>query len=401
MARTIAVFGGSFNPIHNGHLQAAYQVLLHCNADTVLFVPAGIPPHKELAPGSPTAEDRLAMLHLAIADEPRFEVSDIEIVRECACYTYETMLQLQTMYPDCQLIFVMGSDMFFTLEQWYRFRDLVALWPIVVIARRPADYPAMTAEVKRLSKCYGANVIIPEATCVDVSSTAVRRLLAMGDTAGSSLSPAVQSYIRRKGLYRASSRRPDPQSEVERIIRELEERLPEKRFVHSLGVSEEAVRLAPRFGADEHKARIAGLLHDITKPLSSEEQLKLCQKFGIILTPVEQHEPKLLHAITGSRIAKIDFGIEDEEILLAIRYHTTARAEMTALETVLYLADFTEPNRDFPGVDLVRAAVERGNREGLLFALDFTIREIMSQGSPLHPDTIAARNALLLEEEAH
>jgi nicotinate-nucleotide adenylyltransferase len=126
-------------------------------------------------------------------------------------------------------------------------------------------------------------------------------------------------------------------------------RLPYKRFLHSLGVVKEARRLAVLWGADEEKAAVAALLHDITKPLSEAEQLQICRDAGIVLNTVERCEPKVLHAITGAVEAKKSYGIRDAEILSAIRYHTTGKAGMTLLDRVIYLADLSRRDAPSPG----------------------------------------------------
>ncbi len=181
------------------------------------------------------------------------------------------------------------------------------------------------------------------------------------------------------------------------MMQEVAKRMDETRYIHSLGVADEAVRLAERLGADTDKARIAGLLHDITKTLKAEEHLQLCEKFGIIYNYVENSEKKLLHALTGAALAKADFGIEDEEILDAIRCHTTAKPSMSKIALALYLADYTEPNRNYEGVDELRKAVDEDIYKGLLLGLDFAINSVMQKGALLHPDTVEARNWYILE----
>jgi len=188
--------------------------------------------------------------------------------------------------------------------------------------------------------------------------------------------------------------------DIDALRRELEKRVPQKRLAHSIGVMDTAVKLAARWGANVEKARAAGLLHDVTKALTYDEQLKLCDRFGIMIDAVERREPKLLHAVTGAYVVRREFKIDDDDIFDAIRYHTTARADMSMLEIAVYLADFIEPGRDFEGVDDVRRAVERGPYEGLLYALDFSIYEVVGKKSMLHPDTIEARNFILKEDLA-
>ena len=182
----------------------------------------------------------------------------------------------------------------------------------------------------------------------------------------------------------------------EKLKESVRLRLPEKRYIHSIGVASEVEFLSKRLEFDLEKALIAALLHDITKPWTKDEQLNYCKKNGIILGKTEAFEPKLMHAVTSAHVAECEFGVSDSGILSAIRYHTTAKADMTNLELAVFLADFIEPNRDYIGVEMLRGKISRNIDEGLLAALDFSIKEVMAKGGVLHPDTVAARNCILM-----
>ncbi len=141
------------------------------------------------------------------------------------------------------------------------------------------------------------------------------------------------------------------------------------------------------------KARRAALLHDCTKKLNLSEQLALAERFQIPLDEMERREIKLLHAKTGAGIAEAVFGT-DEEITGAIRWHTTGRGDMTLLEKVIYLADYIEPNRDFPGVTDLRRKCYEDLDAALLLGLEMTVREMEARKAPIHPKTLEARDAL-------
>lgn len=176
----------------------------------------------------------------------------------------------------------------------------------------------------------------------------------------------------------------------------LKENLTPKRYNHSLEVAKEARRLALKYGCDEEKAYFAGLLHDITKNLSDEKQLQIIRDFDIILTDVELNAKKLWHAITGTAYVKNVLKIEDEEILNAIRYHTTAKADMSLLETVLYLADFTSADRDYDDVDVMRCLVDKSMFKALKYALSYTVKDLALRELAIHPDTLEAYNQILI-----
>ena len=175
----------------------------------------------------------------------------------------------------------------------------------------------------------------------------------------------------------------------------IRKRLSDYRFYHSVCVSESARELARRYGANEEQAVIAGLLHDATKETDLKDQLELIKRAGIEISDFELKQPKLYHQMSGMAFAKLELGIEDEEILFAIRYHTTGRADMSLLEEIVYLADFISADRDYKDIDEIRRRTELGKEQGLLYATSYTINSIVSKGRPLHPDTVGAYNSFL------
>lgn len=184
------------------------------------------------------------------------------------------------------------------------------------------------------------------------------------------------------------------------IVEIIKNRLTTKRFNHSLAVAEEAKRLARKYGEDENRLFTAGLLHDAMKDSSPEEQLKLLDEDGIMLSDIEKSAKKLWHAISGEVFARRVVGIEDKEILSAIRYHTTAKAGMTKFEKLLYVADFTSADRDYDGVDAVRSAADRDLDEAMEEGLGFTVSDLAGQRRPIHPDTVEAYNEIVLKRKS-
>lgn len=175
--------------------------------------------------------------------------------------------------------------------------------------------------------------------------------------------------------------------------------LSEKRYHHSVNVAQEAVRLAKMYGADPVKAETAGILHDIMKDTPPEEQLKIMMRFDIILTDVERSAQKLWHAICGAAFMDHELHIADREILDAVRYHTTGRANMTQLEKVIFIADFISADRDYDGVERMRKAAEVSLEQAMLEGVVFTIQDLSKRYKPVHPDTIAAYNWVVLDCE--
>ena len=179
-------------------------------------------------------------------------------------------------------------------------------------------------------------------------------------------------------------------------IKTIKENLTEARYEHSILVAAKARELAGKFGADETKAEIAGLLHDVCKDLNHEKLLQTMGDFGIILDSTEKRESKLWHAIAGAAFAKNVLKVTDTDILNAIRYHTTARANMSVLEKVLYLADFISDDRKYDGVDEMRSAVEISMEFAMIYSLKFTIKDLCDRERAVHPDTVNAYNEVIL-----
>lgn len=178
----------------------------------------------------------------------------------------------------------------------------------------------------------------------------------------------------------------------------LKERLNEKRYFHSLCVADEAKRLAILYGADAEKAFFAGLLHDITKNATENEQLQMFEEFGIIADSITKKSHKLWHAVTGAAYIKNILGITDEEVLSAVRYHTTAKRGMSLLEKILYLADFTSADRDYEDVDVMRKKVDVSLDDAMRYALCYTIKELADKQVAIHPDTFEAYNEIMEEK---
>lgn len=167
------------------------------------------------------------------------------------------------------------------------------------------------------------------------------------------------------------------------------------RYLHSLGVSETASRLAVKYGADPDKASLAGLVHDCAKSLSGGQLLKEAFDANIEVDYVDRAQPGLLHGPVGAVIARREFAIDDDEILDSIRYHTTGREDMTLLDKIIYIADYIEPGRNFPGVEELRTESAKDLDRGIMMAMDGTIEFVLERKMMLDLKTVRARNFML------
>lgn len=177
----------------------------------------------------------------------------------------------------------------------------------------------------------------------------------------------------------------------------LMHRLNQKRYYHSLCVADEAKRLALKYGSDPERAYLAGLLHDITKNSNKEEHFEIFNNYNISLSDIELKAEKLWHAISGAAYVKNKLKISDEEIVDAIRYHTTAKSGMTLLQIILYLADFTSADRDYEDVEVIRKLTDKSLESGLKYALSYSIKDLIDQSKAVHPDTVDAYNEVVMK----
>ena len=383
----IGIYGGSFNPPHIGHIQAAREAVEALGLSKLLVIPAAVAPHKQMPANSPTARQRLDMLRLTLADCPEIEVSDLELKREGPSYTYETIRQLRERYPEADLILFMGTDMFLSIETWKNAEIILENATLGVFYRgEKGETQAIEAKKAELLQ-RGTRVEVVQNVAIPISSTQMRRLLAFR-CAGAFLPEGVLDYIREHRLYdtRADWKKL-PMDKLEQVVISL---LKPNRVAHVLGCRDTAVELAKRWGADETDAARAGILHDITKAIDGPLQLTLCEAYGKILSDFSRRYPKTLHALTGSLVAQRIFG-ENEAVVSAIEHHTTGKADMSLLEKIIYVADYMEPNRNFPGVERLRELAFYDIDAALKLGLEMTLEHLNRQGAEVSP---ASRDAL-------
>lgn len=390
----LGIFGGTFNPPHMGHVTMARAAVEQLGLDKLLVIPAGIPPHKKLPVGSADTRQRWEMAQLmAGAVGKCAEADDIELNREGKSFTSDTLLSLREAYADGEMWLLMGSDMFLSLHTWHAPDIICREANIAAFSRNEENERAAFEKQKAfLEQTFGARVaILDNPNLIEVSSTELRDGLPKGE--GEKLLPtAVWGYVQREHLYGTDT---DLKHLAVDALRPIAlSYLKPKRVAHVLGTERTAAELARQYGVDERSARIAALLHDCTKKLEIEEQLKLCEQYGIDMDEMERTTLKLQHSRTGAEIARHVFGVSDA-VYDAIRYHTTGRPDMTLLEKIIYIADYMEPNRKFDGVEEIRAATARSLDEGILLGLTMTIEEMKGYGTPIHHLTMDAREYLI------
>ena len=356
----IGILGGTFNPIHNGHIEIAKRAKSQYGLDRVIFLTSGNPPHKRDRQIL-DAKIRHIMVKRAIAGIDGFSACDWEVNRAEYSYTQDALLHFKEIYPESELYFIIGGDSLRDFDKWHNPQEILKLCTLLAYERTggSTDFDM-------------AKPILGEK--IDISSSEIRAKIESGTDASEFLPEIVRDFIKRNNIYKNV---PDFEAKLKTMLK------PD-RFEHSLGVRDTAVHLAKIFGADEKKAEIAGLLHDNAKNM--DNLYERCRDLEVELDEFEQKTPTLVHAKLGAETAKCEFGISDAEIISAIRWHTVGKPDMTLLEKIIFVADLTEPNRKFPDLAEIRKISEKNIDEALFMCVEATIKVNKMRGFPIHPN---------------
>lgn len=389
----VGLLGGSFNPVHYGHLHLARAALDSGYVDRVLFLPSGNPPHKH--DGLADKQCRYEMVELALTDETGMEVSREEIDRPGVIYTVDTLHRLHAQMPQSELIYLIGADTLRLLDTWRRIDEVIRVCGFLVMLR-PGEDDAEADRYAQVWRSRGARIDFLDAGKMEISSTQIRAAAASGEPLTDEVPLLVEGYIRSHGLY-GSDQGDGHSMKRDKMLYKLRKTLDAQRFEHTLGVEETARKMALMFGVSEEKASLAGLLHDCAKCMTLSQMVKAARHLP--LDPVMKESKALMHSVAGMCIAQTVYGVTDPEVLGAIRWHTTGRAGMTRLEKIIYLADMIEPHRKpYPGLEELREACLTDLDEALLMALRMSLDHVRQQGKTLHPDTMAALAYYELEQ---
>lgn len=398
----LGIFGGTFDPLHLGHLRIAEEVREALGLAGVLFVPAGVPVFKKGQPVT-SADKRLAAALRAVADNPHFAVCPWEVRREGDTYTVDTLRALRKHYPDnVELYFIVGSDAAELLGQWKGADELAQLAHFAVAVGRPGslDEEGLCCRLRQVAPFKLHFVPVSQ---LEISSSGIRQLQDRGKSVRY-LVPASQWESVTAPPWKTAGG-PKGEDAQERVLskdflearrRELRDRVGPKRFEHSLNVAKTAQMLAKTYGVDPKKARLAGLLHDWDKGMDDDQARKRVRELGMeeALDPwVVQEMPQVLHGRTAAWALARDFPEIPADVLQAIDRHTVAHCAMEPLDMVVYIADAIEPGRQFGSVDQLRDAVGKVDLEELFFrTYEYWTYLLLECRRPLHPDTISIWN---------
>jgi len=344
----IGIMGGTFDPIHYGHLMLAEQIRTSFHLDKVYFIPVGKAPHKSTTDAVDKYK-RFEMTKLATESNPYFFVSDLEINKEEVTYTIDTIKAIKsTLSPNDTLFFITGADALLLLESWKEFYDLIHLVTFVGATRPGVDNESLALKIQSLQVKYQAKIELCFIPALAISSTEIRQRVNQEKSIKYLLPESVEAYIHKHFLYKEHHPR------FYEMLAYLKNSLSNKRFNHSLETAHISRKLAIHYSQDPINAEMAGLCHDLAKEYKNSKMISLIDAYSIYKDPCVITTPNLAHGEVAAGIMKHDLGFSDEELLDAIRWHTYGHKDMSMLSKIVYIADIIENSRNFDGVELLR-----------------------------------------------
>lgn len=372
--RKIGLFGGTFDPVHNAHIEIAKAAKKQLGLDFVIMLTGGNPPHKRQRTIL-DAKIRHIMLKKAVSGYDCLIPCDWEVKRKAFSYTADTLEYFKHIYPHDKLYFIMGGDSLDYFDEWYMPEKIVQLCTLAVYGRGSKH------SFEYIENKFGIQIAHIDGEYMNVSSTQMRENAAL---IKNNTPSAVADFIEKYGLYK------EKKSDME-ILTLL---LSESRLKHSIGVSDMAAALAEHYGEDAELLRRAGLLHDAAKCIQYEAALGMCDELEAELDPLERTIPGLVHPKLGAELVKCLFGINEGVITSAIRCHTVGKRNMSTADKIIFVADMCEENRSFAGVDDIRKAAFENINKAVVMCIDATVRFNSSKGGVIHPMAYAVRDEL-------
>ena len=366
----IAIFGGTFNPVHIEHVNMVERLIEELGLDKIIVVPTNIPPHKSTDLLS--NEDRLNMLNLCFGNNKKVEVSDFEINNGGKSYSYITVEHFSKIYPNDTLYFLVGGDMLKDFKTWKNPQRILDKATLVVFARDDFEVD-FKAEEDYFRNNFKSGFIRLNYNGKDVSSTRIRIYSALGLPIDSMVEKSVEKYIIENKLFSGKK-------EFEFV----KNTLPKKRLVHTAEVAVCALKKVRELGLDKDKVILACILHDCAKYVDYKSVDGFKLEVGV-------PEP-VIHSFLGAYIAKKVLNVCDEEVLDAISYHTSGKANMSTLAKLLFVADMIEPSRDYEGVDYLRKLYEEEFEKCFIECLKEEMEHLKNKTKDIYFETINAYN---------
>ena len=400
----LLLYGGTFDPPHNGHLNNLRAAAARVRPDRVVVMPAGLSPFKQstAAPGSARVE--MCACFRALEAEgavPALCVSGWEVEQAALGrrnYTVLTLEMLARTYPEAELYMAMGSDMLLSFDSWHRWQEILRLARLVVTSRNVGDAPELHAKAKQMDPT-GARILFAQVEALPMASSNLRARLAAGKHVKMNCPPSCAGSSGGRGFTGQTEGKAETMNlkQAKELVRG---RLSDKRYEHTLNVRKMAVKLAKRYGVDEDKAALAALLHDSAKEISKDEMRAIMRAHPELAEGGEERPTPVWHGICAAILARTEWGVEDEAVLSAIACHTAGKPGMSRLDKIVYLADMSSKERDWPGVNKLRKLELKDLDLAMLAALRQTNDFVLSQGKPLDPMSKAAYDEIKAEVDA-
>lgn len=346
----VGILGGTFDPIHNAHIEIAKEALKQFDLDKVVIMPTPNPPHKDKSRITSNFH-RINMIKLALNGVENIEFSDFELYKCDVTYTADTLYMLNELHPENQYYFIVGSDSIASFMSWYR-PDVILKYATLIAVKRDDESSAkMEQKISEIENKFSVKIGTINMKSLDISSSFIRTH--SYDEIKKVVPLEVANYIRDNNLYIDENK--NVAWSISKILEDLQKVLKSSRFEHTLGAADTAKEMAEIFHVNPNKAYLAGILHDCAKHFSDDELLNICVENNIDVSKYEKKAPYLLHGKVGAFLARTKYGITDSEVISAIIWHTTGRENMTDLEKIVFSADYIEPGRNKqPNLDYLR-----------------------------------------------
>lgn len=369
----VAIFGGSFNPVHNEHINIVKAAIDSLSLDKVIIMPSNITPFK-CGRMFASAADRFNMCRLAFDGIPQAVVSDFEIAQSGVSYSYLTCRRFKEEYPNAERFFIIGGDMLENFGEWKYPDEILKCVTLAVCARE--DEGRLKSAQNDFVVRFGSEVKVFDYIGGNISSTRIRVYAALGESLKGLVKADVEKYIADNALYRIEG------------AEEVKKSLSDYRWKHTVGVAVMAAANCTRYNVSEKDAITAALFHDCGKELPKDSDLITdCEMPNGVPSPV-------VHQFTSAYLAEHIYGVKDENILNAVKYHCSGRENMTSLEKLIYLSDMLEEGRDYDGVTELRDIFEQDKDEALYCALKRQLNHLRSSGLPVYDLTQKAYDYL-------
>lgn len=376
MKDRIVFFGGTFDPPHKEHINIAKSASKYYSPDRFIVMPTAIPPHKDVF-FSASANDRLNMCKIAFSEIEKLEVSDMEVKGGGKSYSYITIRKLKEKYPEADIIFLMGSDMLRTFSEWKNPDDILKNCRLSLCEREGDESAEKT--VSDFKEKYGMTVDVINYVGKNLSSTEYKISRMLGIKSDFVIKE-VEDYIDLSGLYLPNE-----------YFKFVKDNLTEKRLIHTKGVILSAIKISKKLGVDLYKTITSAVLHDSAKYLDYRNYKDFVLPNGV--------PDSVIHQFLGAYVAEKILGVKDEEVLEAIKYHTSGKVGMGLLAKIIYVADMIEDGREYDGVERLREVTYKNFDEGFKLCLKRTADHLRESGKPIYEETLKAEQYYLKGEK--